>query len=466
MSTCTLATWHIDLNTEPDIRVGIVLPQDGMNSLRLILPEEPYEIQCESLPEISGQHVTTGAAEIFVQNGSVLLKTESGDFGPAEIISLMPTSAVELAPGKGITVRGVITGRGFHWEKRTRFTIPGALEFQAVDDHLLVVNVLPLEDYLACVLTSEMSGDCPLEFLKSQAIVARSWVLASTENKHSDLPIERCNDDCCQRYQGTTFLAPSAIEAIRQCQGQIIVDDTGEIIDANYSKSCGGIIEAPEYVWSVYKQGQRAAIDAPSDSAVQRFMPVTDANLHEYLTGSWLNETDIFCSPNVVSNAQVQHYLGAVDIGGGYFRWSVSYQREDLERILREKFFNRQPPGQYAAMYQLTDLRVIKRGSSGRAYEIAVAYLDPMNQPHEVHITDQHRIRDALHLKFLYSSAFMVTTDRGEDDSLHRVTLTGAGWGHGAGLCQIGALGMALRNYSCEAILNHYFDRITIKTCY
>jgi stage II sporulation protein D len=315
-------------------------------------------------------------------------------------------------------------------------------------------------------VAGEMSGESPVEFLKSQCVVARSWVLAHTEKKHTELPVDRCNDDCCQRYHGTTDLTDTVLGAVRDTRGLVLLDAEGRLIDANYSKSCGGISESPENVWSVSKSGQRAAVDAPAGSEAFRFFPVGQEHLDEYLTGAWLENTDVFCSPNVVPEKELPRYLSKVDEGGGHFRWRVSYRRAELEDILRHKFFHHQDPTAVAPLETLLDLRVLRRGLSGRASELEIVYLDPMGARRQVTVSSEYSIRDALHEQFLYSSAFNVQREDGSDGLAERFIFRGAGWGHGAGLCQIGALGMALRGYDCSAILTHYFEGISLQACY
>ncbi len=460
---CDLSKWTPDARVEPRIRVGVVLPSDQMQTIRLHFPDVPYRLALDARP---GDMAPAGSAEVICEGQKVRFRSSDFVSKPAGTITLTPARDAPLERGAGIEARGLLTGRGFHWEKRAHFRLPGTLEFRVCGEHLLVVNELPIEDYLACVITSEMSGACPLEFLKSQVLVARAWVLVHTEDKHPGLPIDRCNDDCCQRYQGTTFLTSTAIQAIASTRGQAIFHSGGGIIDANYSKSCGGIIEAPEMVWGVSKPGQRSAVDAPEGSTMGRFLPVTEENLSEYLTGAWLQNTDCFCSPRVVPEEHLPQYLGSVDVGGRYFRWTMRYNREDLEEVLRKKVFSRQDPSKPEALGTLCDLKPLRRGNSGRVIELAIDYLDPMGNPHVHTIQDQHRIRDALHEKFLYSSAFDARVERDREGIPTRVTLTGAGWGHGAGLCQIGALGMALRGYDAADIVRHYFADVNIRACY
>lgn len=463
MDRCELSNWTVDLQREPMIRVGIVLPADGMKRLRIDVPATAHRLMAGA---VAAGELAGTAAEVMAEGGRVRITWAGLTVGPVDVLKLVPPTPPTGAPAAGVVVHDVLTGRGFHWQKRISPAHEGVLEFRAYDDFLLVVNEVGLEEYLPGVITAEMSGECPLEFLKSQCLVARSWVLAHSENKHPEWPIDRCNDDCCQRYQGSMGLTPRAVEAVRATRGEVVLDRTGAIIDTNYSKSCGGIIEAPENVWFVHKPGQRSALDAPPDSPAQRFFPVTHDNLDEFLTGSWLASADVYCSPNVVPDAELPRYLGSVDEGGGHFRWTVRYTREELERILRQKVFDRPGAPAPPRSSHLYNLRVMDRGDSGRATELEVEYRDADGGRHRLSIAREYQIRDALHERFLYSSAFRVGIERDERGLPVHITLTGAGWGHGAGMCQIGALGMALKGYTCSDIVRHYFEDVEICTCY
>jgi len=461
--TMSFTSWKLDSGVEPVIRVGTVLPFDDLKTTTLTVKNQPCIIYLDGK---DAGPFAGGSIEASIEADRVVLTKGAQRLGAARVVELKPAAGAVLASGCGIQVRDALTGRGFHWQKRFDPVLGGIVELQVRQERLVVINVLTMEDYLTGVITGEMSGECPLEFLKSQCVVARSWVLAHTENKHSELPVDRCNDDCCQRYHGTTNLTPRAVEAVRSTRGQVILHSSGVIIDANYSKSCGGIIETPEYVWNVSKSGQRAEVDAPKGSAVRRFMPVTEGNLDEYLTGGWLASTDAFCSPTVVPDADLPKYLGKVDDGGGHFRWRFEYSRAQLEAILREKLFGKYLDSSTPAMAALKDLRVLRRGLSGRAADLEVEYLDAAGKSHCVKVETEYRIRDCLHEKFLYSSAFKIEMQRDSQGLPSKITLVGAGWGHGAGLCQIGALGMAMRGYTCEQILTHYFDSVRIHACY
>jgi SpoIID/LytB domain protein len=463
VKTCSLSSWTLDTGVEPTIRVGTILPEDGTAATTVVVPDAAYNVSIESA---SAGHVRGATLAVAVENGGVVLRQGADVLARGKIAVLSPNEPVPCEAGAGVKVRDVVSGRGFHWQKRFEAALTGAIEFREHGGKLVVVNELPLEDYLTGVITGEMSGECPLEFLKSQCVVARAWVLAHTEKKHAELPVDRCNDDCCQRYHGTTNLTPRAVEAVRGTRGGVLVDSQRRIIDANYSKSCGGVIETPEHVWGVSKPGQRAAVDAPKNSAAQRFLPVTEANLDDFLTGRWLADTDVFCSPTVIPDADLRRYLGKVDEGGGHFRWRVEFSREEFEIILREKYFGRYAPADAPPMSALKDLRAVRRGVSGRATALEIDYRDFLGQIHTVRVETEYRIRDCLYTKFLFSSAFRVEIERGGGAYPERIALVGAGWGHGAGLCQIGALGMAMRGYTCEQILSHYFEGVQLHASY
>jgi len=459
----TLSSWILKSCVEPVLRVGIILPEDRIDTIDLIIPDHPY---CIAKEQAQGQSIRSCTAKISIERGQVVCRTGTTTIGPINKIALAPKESYPLRRAEGVRLQGVIAGRGFHWEKRIQPTFSGVIEFSVDSQHLLAVNELPLEHYLSGVIAGEMSGQCPAEFLKSQCIVARSWILAHTEDKHPDMPFDCCNDDCCQRYHGTTDLTEEVQVAVHATCGQVLIDHLGKLVDANYSKSCGGITESPENVWNVSKPGQHVKVDAPHNTDAHRFYPLTEDNLDEYLTGDWLEQTDIYCSPYTVPPEQLSEYLGKVDETGDYFRWRVQYKREVLEGILNSKYFNRQESGKTTPLHTLLDISITSRGESGRATRMKITYLDNEGKEHHASIKSEYAIRNALHEKFLYSSAFQIRIERAETYVPSLITLTGAGWGHGAGLCQIGALGMALKGYDYESIIKHYFQNVTIHKCY
>jgi SpoIID/LytB domain protein len=439
------------------VRIGVVLAEDAMPAIDMRVPDAAYELAAAGA---APHEVRAARISARLEGKAVSLAVNGGPAQTAAGWTLTPQPPRLPARGDGVWVKGVVAGRGFHWQKHVDQTLAGRIDLLPGDRGIILVNELPLEAYLACVITSEMSSQCPVEFLRAQCITARSWLLAFTEPKHDAEPFDRCNDDCCQRYQGTGDLSDTALDAVESTRGLVLVAADGRVVDANYSKSCGGVVELPEHVWGVHKPGLGPQVDAPAHSAAHRFLPVTEANLNEYLEGDWLRETDVYCSPRVVPEESLGRYLGRVDETGRYFRWSVRYTHDELADMLRRKL------PEAARIARLSNLRVTRRGISGRATEIVLDVEDAGGRVRQLTIADQYRIRQILHKSFLFSSAFAVHIERDSRGLCRAVTLRGAGWGHGAGLCQIGALGMALCGNDHARIVKHYFPEAELKRLY
>jgi SpoIID/LytB domain protein len=201
-------------------------------------------------------------------------------------------------------------------------------------------------------------------------------------------------------------------------------------------------------------------VDAPPGGAEHRFLPITADNFQDYLSGAWLKGTKAYCSPNVVAPRDFGRYLGRVDEGGHYFRWTMTLSRAEVEQSIRahvpeaEKF------------ERLQDLRVTARGVSGRALKMVLEYVNSAGAHQEFTLPSEYRIRQALHPGFLFSSAIAIEIERDSAGTPRTITYRGAGWGHGAGLCQIGALGMGLCGIDHAAILKHYFPSTKLATVY
>jgi SpoIID/LytB domain protein len=464
--TVEIHAWTPGAQAEPSVRIGVILEQDGCDKVDLVMPDAPCLITGGEAGGGTGggvgsRPIPPGSALHIERNSEGLtLHTAEGSIGPADRLRVNPKERTPSEPGAGILVRSVVAGRGFHWQKKADQTLLGSLEFVAAPGGIVMVNELPLEDYLVGVITAEMGGACPVEFLKAQCVVARSWLLAMAEPKHGDDPFDRCNDDCCQRYQGTGDMSRSAIDAVRGTRGLVLIDPAGRVLDANYAKSCGGVSELAEHVWGQPKPGISAVVDAPADDPVQQFMPVTEDNLDAYLDGDWLAKTRAFCSTHAVPVETISRYLGRVDEVDDYFRWTVNYTRAELESLLRDKL------PEASGLAQLRGLRVTSRGVSGRAIRVELKWTDQAGAE-AVHILDsEYRIREVLHRGFLYSSAFAARIQRNDTGEIHTVTLRGAGWGHGAGLCQIGALGMGLAGHGVDAICLHYYPQAVLQAVY
>ena len=447
--------------TEPICRVGITLEEDRKTRMEMALPGGKYNLETKDQsitlitekPSILVMEVKEDMLYCRKDEGQELLKT------PGFIIISPPEEGEILAPGSGILLKGAVVGRGFHWQKEVDLTFPYRLEVHHHHGNLIIVNVLPLEAYLTCVVTSEMSADCPPEFIKAQATAARSWMLVFLRNKHIDKPFYICNDDRCQRYQGTTHVSENVARSVGETRGVCIVTRANYICGAYYHKCCGGIMEKAQNIFGKGAVGISKTIDAPRGSITARFNPVQERTIRKWVLGDFLKKSDSFCSPNVCPEKTLPQYLGAVDEAGKYYRWNVVYTHEQLVRYLREK-------AGIEDLKEFLDFRVGQRGNSGRLHQLNVIYKDPQGLKKEVAIKTQYQIRNALHEKFLFSSAFIWDFEKTPAGRVRKIILQGAGWGHGVGLCQMGALGMALKGHSYEIILKHYYSTSKLVKAY
>ena len=438
---------------EPVIRVGIVLPEDDFQKLSIHKPKLPeYKLVGNGEARV----LESGVGIEFVISGrGVNVSVGGNEIGEGNTWRLEPPSEeVPFGCRTGICVHDVIAGRGFHWKKHLDVFLPGIVEIRTVGDCFLVINELPFEQYVACVATSEMSAECPAALVESQTIAARSWMLANVEMKHKALGFDVCNDDCCQRYQGTTYLTDHAIEGAEHTRGQVLMHE-GRICDARYSKCCGGVTEAFEHVWGgkpIPYLGSKK--DMPGTSGRK----VHSLNSEE-AARRWIeNFPEAYCGPKFVSEENMHRYLGSVDEQGEYFRWKVDLNQVELSSLLNEKCS--------LDAKEVLALRSLERGASGRITRLAVDSIGSDGEVYTHELKSEYRIRECLHEKFLFSSAFIVGDKPGSNQVPEFFTLKGAGWGHGVGYCQMGALGMALTGKSMQEILKQYFDDVIVKGLY
>lgn len=358
----------------------------------------------------------------------------------------------------------VTIGNRFHWERAEDQTFKGNLILRLREDGTLcAINEVPLEDYLTSVISSEMNPGAPMEFLKAHAILSRSWVLAALDRREKAIEPSRpeektageemirwydrtdhdlfdvCADDHCQRYQGTKkIVSGQAEEAVQQTHGKVMVFQD-EICDARYSKACGGITENFETAWD--------------DQYVPYLTSISDAPLpHQPIRTEKEARAWIFSEPSAYCNTMDKRLLKLILPGvdretEDYFRWRVEYSRTDLEEILREK--------SGIDFGTLKEIIPLQRGPSGR-----ISRLKIVGTQKSMVIGKELEIRRWLSRTHLYSSAFVVTADA------DKFILYGAGWGHGVGLCQIGAAVMASKGFSAEEILKHYFPKADLKKIY
>lgn len=365
------------------------------------------------------------------------------------------------------SLRDVTIGVGFHWERRETQTFRGELHLLVADGRLLAINRLPVEDYLVSVISSEMKATSSPEFLKAHAVISRSWLLVQMEKRHlhnapsavrTDDSLIRwydredhtrfdvCADDHCQRYQGVTRADnPNVLRAVRETAGQVLVAD-GRICDARFSKCCGGITERFSTCWDdtdyAYLQPVR---DQAGTTA-----PLPDLTREEEAERWIRSAPDAFCH---TSDAHIlRQVLNTYDRETtDFYRWRVTYTQTELATLLRER-----TGIDFGDILRLVPLQ---RGPSGRICRLRIE-----GTRRTFTLGKELEIRRALSRSHLFSSAFVVDCDRSLPPA--RFTLLGAGWGHGVGLCQIGAAVMGERGYTYDAILHHYYPHTTIETRY
>ena len=370
------------------------------------------------------------------------------------------------------TLFDVTIGAGFHWERKQEQTFHGDLALILDENETLVaINEIPLEDYLSSVISSEMSAEAPLEFLKAHAIMSRSWLIAvmkrAREAKCANIApagskqqadgivrwydradhvlFDVCADDHCQRYQGITrLMSANPGRAVSATRGIFLVYNN-DICDARYHKACGGMTDNFENTW---ENKLVPYLTSVSDSAVV-YKPIqTEAGAEQWI----ISNPDAYCNTTDVNI--LRHILPSFDRETmDFFRWKVIYVRTELEEIIREKTG--------MDFGSLRNLIPVERGPSGRIIRLKIE-----GTRRTLTIGRELEIRRWLSRSHLYSSAFVVSVERDSSGLPIRFILKGAGWGHGVGLCQIGAAVLAADGLSAESILQHYFRGAALKKQY
>lgn len=372
------------------------------------------------------------------------------------------------------TLEDVTIGVNFHWERKEAQTFLGKLRFIVEDNNICAINELPVETYLTSVISSEMRATSSLELLKAHAVISRSWLLAQMEQRKAEnnnvekqpsffktneeivrwydredhKRFDVCADDHCQRYQGITKAANKhVVEAIQQTAGEILTRH-GEICDARYSKCCGGAVEEFQYCWENIKKPYLQALpDALPDST-----PLPDLT-DEAVARQWiLSSPDAFC--NTTDQKVLSQVLNDFDQETtDFYRWSQTYSQAELKQLLEEKL--------EVQFGDIIDLVPLSRGKSGRIYRLKI-----VGKERTLIIGKELEIRRALSKSHLYSSAFIVEKADIKDGVPQKFIIKGAGWGHGVGLCQIGAAMMGKQGYPYEEILLHYYKGAEITKAY
>ena len=437
---------------QPDVTVGIVSAQKIHFSLN-----KPYLAKGE---KVLGEQVVEFSEGGVLWNGNQYSQ-----------LTFHPQSA-----DASFSLSDVTIGVNFHWERKETQTFLGTLRFVVESDKIVAINELPVEKYLESVISSEMSATSSLELLKAHAVISRSWLLAQMKKrrevaesgnnffsftKKEDTLIrwydredhtlfDVCADDHCQRYQGITKeTSPHVAEAIRQTKGQILMDGE-EICDARFSKCCGGITEEFQYCW---EDTPKTYLTAVRDIAlgVEHTLP--------NLTNEEEAEKWIRFNPPAFCNTQDKKILSEVlndydQETVNFYRWKETLSQEKLQQLIADKL--------KMDLGAILDMKAVERGKSGR-----ISKLQIIGTEKTFTIGKELEIRRTLSDSHLLSSAFVMDKyDKDEQGVPQRFELIGAGWGHGVGLCQIGAAVMGEQGYHYDAILLHYYQGAEIKKLY
>ena len=367
----------------------------------------------------------------------------------------------------------VTIGINFHWERQETQSFIATLKLVVYEGKITAINILPAEDYLTSVISSEMNATSSLEFLKAHAVVSRSWLLAQIEkrkamskkqgdffsfvktdteyirwyDREDHTIFDVCADDHCQRYQGITKATNQSVaEAVKATRGQVMMYKNS-ICDARFSKCCGGITEEFDTCWENKKYPYLTAVrDDKNDTG----MP--DLTIEEE-ADKWIRSTpDSFC------NTHDKHILSQIlnnydQETTNFYRWKVRYTQEELAELIRTN-----TKCDYG---QIIDLIPVERGKSGRISKLKI-----VGTLKTLIIGKELEIRRTLSDTHLFSSAFVVDKGPQQDDVPTWFELTGAGWGHGVGLCQIGAAVMGEKGYNYNDILLHYYKDADIRKLY
>ncbi|RHL12745.1 MULTISPECIES: SpoIID/LytB domain-containing protein [Bacteroides] len=465
---------------EPKVHVGILFePQ-----IEFILLN-PYRINGM---EISGKQVVTYNEGRILWNGRLY---DELLFEPVN----EATDAFELLD--------VTIGINFHWERKEDQRFLGSLKIIVENKKLTGINVIHVEDYLTSVISSEMSATASLELLEAHAVISRSWLLAQihknkeiteTQTEYSAFTqtdeelirwydredhtrFDVCADDHCQRYQGITRASTEIVkQAIAATRGQVLTSD-GKICDARFSKCCGGAFEEFQYCWEDVKYPYLTKQRDWSKSTTSYKLPATNAMQNDSaapvagssslvadsplpdLTQEAKAEHWIRTSPEAFCNTTDKKVLSQVlnnydQETTDFYRWKVVYTQEELSALILKR--------SGIDYGQIIDLVPIARGTSGRLWKLKI-----VGTKKTLTIGKELEIRRTLSTSHLYSSAFVVDKEDISPEGIPaRFILTGAGWGHGVGLCQIGAAVMGEQGYKYDAILLHYYIGASIEKLY
>ena len=439
------------MDCEPDIKVALL---QNSSEARLRLEGSFF---------LSDHRTISGELTIRSENGDVIL-FDSSDREILRRKEILLTPAAST--GTFFTVKNISIGINFHWQRFQEQSFRGGLLLSGQNENTFhLLNIIGLEDYLASVISSEMAASAPLEFLKAQAVTARSWLVAMLAKKKSTrIPPEKnddeirvwqdvndhqgfdvCADDHCQRYQGITkIISENVARAIDDTRG-LFLTSHDQICDARYYKCCGGLTDVFATAW---EDASFPYLSCLSDHTKKYAQIVSEND-----AAAWLKSTpDAHC--NTTDQETLRQILPSSDLETlNFYRWRVAYSAQELAEILKAK--------SGIDFGELHSLEPLARGPSGRIHRLKIT-----GSLRTVIVGKELEIRRWLSPTHLLSSAFVITTERNPNGRASRFILDGGGWGHGVGLCQIGAAVMAVKGHTAEEILAHYFAGAVLRKIY
>jgi len=445
--------------TEPLISIGIITDK-----------KITFELYGDYSTTINSKKLN-GRFTAEIINGELVCKNETNKLSAKDEITFTPTDAA----ADTFVIRDVTIGVKFHWERKEKQRFTGLLKLKRDKNNVVIINIISIEKYLMSVISSEMSAKSSLQLLKAHAIVSRSWLLAQMEKskslkkaaskylssfESSDEHIkwydredhelfDVCADDHCQRYQGVTkVFTEIARDAVKQTHGIVLMSEE-KICDARYSKSCGGISESFENVWEPIKYNYLTSINDykfPAENYSTDFS--NERNSIRWIKGnpsSYCNTAD----KKILSQVLLDYDQETTD----FFRWKIVYSQTKLSEILQTK--------SGIDFGSIIDLIPIERGKSSRLIKLKIVGTNKT-----LIVGKELEIRRFLSKSHLYSSAITIEKSDIQNDVPQKFEIYGAGWGHGVGLCQIGAAVMAEKGHEFDEILLHYFKNAELKKIY
>ena len=445
------------MKAQPKIHVGII----ANDEIRFLLKQKFHSEKKEEF--LPSDYIAT------IENNQICLKSESGNKFCSTSFLISPEKTDEV-----FELKNVIIGVDFHWEQQENQQFKGALKLIPENGKVRAINIIDLEEYLKSVISSEMSATSSMELLKAHAVISRSWLLAqiektksiqsrgglyqtSHENEneiirwydredHNNFDV--CADDHCQRYQGISKIhSEKVLNAVEETFGEVLMYE-GKICDARFSKCCGGISENFENVWEPVRHPYLTKV---VDS---EFGDTTCVDLRQEEEAElWIrSKPQAFCNTSdkkILS--QVLPYFDQKTTD--FYRWKVEYSQQEISELIKKR--------SGIDFGEIINLEVIQRGHSSRIIKLKITGTRKI-----LTVGKELEIRKWLSKSHLYSSAFVVDHLELVNGIPQKIVLTGAGWGHGVGLCQIGAAVLGEKGYSYKAILNHYFRGAELKKLY